>query len=104
MNRPLAYCAQPGCPVHVARGYCRTHAVRVNHDVRLWYFKKEWRDLRLQVITEQLNACAQCGQVQLRLEVDHIVKHEGNPGLFWNRSNLQALCSTCHTRKTRRGE
>jgi len=48
--------------------------------------------------------CASCGVIHYQLEVDHIVKHEGNPELFWNATNLQALCSPCHTRKTKRGE
>lgn len=104
MNRPLAYCAQPGCSVKVARGYCPQHGVRTNRDVRRWYCTARWSRLRQQVCVDQAYACAQCGQVQLQLEVDHIRKHEGDAGLFWNRENLQALCSTCHTRKTRRGE
>ena len=57
----------------------------------------------MQVFVEQAFACAQCGQVTQHLEADHIVKHDGQPGLFWNRANLQALCTPCHTRKTRRG-
>jgi 5-methylcytosine-specific restriction endonuclease McrA len=44
-----------------------------------------------------------CGVVQRRLEVDHIVKHEGSDHRFWDRANLQALCPTCHVAKTKRG-
>lgn len=32
--------------------------------------------------------------------VDHIVPHKGDDRLFWDRSNWQAMCSTCHNRKT----
>jgi 5-methylcytosine-specific restriction enzyme A len=32
--------------------------------------------------------------------VDHIVPHKGNPALFWNWDNWQALCKRCHNRKT----
>jgi 5-methylcytosine-specific restriction enzyme A len=103
MNRPMQYCAQPGCAVLVARGKCPRHAVRENAAVRRWYCTVRWSRLRQQVCVEQAYACAQCGQVQLQLEVDHIRKHEGSPGLFWDRTNLQALCTLCHTRKTRRG-
>ncbi|MEN1680329.1 MAG: HNH endonuclease signature motif containing protein [Planctomycetota bacterium] len=35
---------------------------------------------------------------------DHIVPHRGDEALLWDESNLQALCHTCHNRKTRRGE
>jgi 5-methylcytosine-specific restriction enzyme A len=108
MNRPLAYCAQPGCSVLVPRGRCRTHAVQQEHtrrnwEVRTWYRRPAWKHLRLQVLVDQAHACAQCGRVTVQLEVDHIVKHDGSPRLFWDRGNLQALCPPCHGRKTRQG-
>lgn len=33
-------------------------------------------------------------------EVDHIIPHRGDMTLFWDRKNWQALCKTCHSRKT----
>jgi 5-methylcytosine-specific restriction protein A len=59
--------------------------------------------VRPQVLLEAAHTCAQCGHVQRRLEVDHIVKHNGDPRLFWDPANLQALCPTCHLAKTQRG-
>jgi 5-methylcytosine-specific restriction enzyme A len=103
MQKPLTYCAQPGCPVRVPRGYCPQHAVRVNADVRRWYCTARWSRLRQQVCVDQAYACAQCGQVCLDLDVDHVTPHQGHPGLFWSRANLQALCKPCHTRKTLKG-
>ena len=99
----MQYCAHPGCPILVARGRCRAHAARPNADVRRWYMTVRWYRLRDAVLLDQAYACAQCGQVTLALEVDHIRKHDGDPGLFWNRENLQALCAPCHTTKTKRG-
>lgn len=33
--------------------------------------------------------------------VDHVVPHRGDKNLFWNaRGNWQALCVSCHSRKT----
>ena len=32
--------------------------------------------------------------------VDHIRPHKSDKGLFWRRSNWQAMCSPCHSRKT----
>jgi 5-methylcytosine-specific restriction protein A len=32
--------------------------------------------------------------------VDHIKPHHGDPVLFWDRSNWQALAKRCHDRKT----
>jgi 5-methylcytosine-specific restriction protein A len=49
--------------------------------------------------------CAECGR-NGRLTaagcVDHIVPHKGNYEVFWDELNWQALCSSCHSRKTRR--
>jgi len=33
-------------------------------------------------------------------EVDHITAHRGDQQLFWNHDNHQALCKSCHSRKT----
>ena len=32
--------------------------------------------------------------------VDHIVPHRGDPKLFWDTDNWQALCKQCHDHKT----
>ena len=108
-TKPLQYCAVPGCGVLVPTGRCAPHAVALEHtrrnrDVRRWYYTAPWLHLRRQVLVEAAFTCAQCGQVRTDLDVDHIVKHEGNSELFYNRANLQALCPACHTRKTGRGE
>lgn len=104
------WCVVPGCGVLVLQGRrCARHALeaeqaRPNVAVRRWYRTKRWRLMRARVVREQAYQCADCGQVVAALEVDHIVKHEGNPREFWNRANLQALCRSCHQRKTQRGE
>ncbi|MBY0474205.1 MAG: HNH endonuclease [Nitrosomonas sp.] len=36
------------------------------------------------------------GQVVAAKIVDHIVPHRGDMKLFWDRSNWQSLCKTCH--------
>lgn len=99
----MQYCAQPGCSVLVSRGACPRHSVRSLEAARRWYRIARWAALRDTVLLEQAYACAQCGQVTLALDVDHIRRHDGDPGLFWDRANLQALCAACHTRKTRHG-
>jgi len=50
--------------------------------------------------------CAECGVVNemRRMVVDHIVPHRGDRKIFWDPSNWQTLCQTCHNKKTARGE
>ena len=49
--------------------------------------------------------CAEHEKRDLRVAsilVDHIVPHRGDYRLFWDEDNWQALCGTCHDRKTAR--
>ena len=98
-----AYCRQPGCPALVRSGYCPSHTqqARPNLALRRGYRTARWRRLRAQVLVESLYRCAQCDQVTIELEVDHVVKADA--ANFWDRANLQALCARCHLAKTRRG-
>lgn len=51
--------------------------------------------------------CAECerhGFVSEATLVDHIIPHRGNEGLFWDQDNWQALCDSCHNRKTGKGQ
>jgi len=78
---------------------------RPNAATRRWYSLDRWERLRDRVLRESAYTCAECGHITLALDVDHIRRHNGDPRLFWDRSNLQALChSPCHERKTQRGE
>lgn len=49
-------------------------------------------------------ACEAKGIMTPMTDVDHIVPHRGNKELFENPNNWQALCKTCHSEKTARGE
>lgn len=48
--------------------------------------------------------CQRAGLVVSATVVDHITAHEGDQSLFWNRSNWQALCATCHSGEKQRQE
>jgi 5-methylcytosine-specific restriction enzyme A len=105
----MVFCAQPGCGVLVPKGRCALHArvkeqQRPNRAVRRWYYRDRWKRERERVLVASAYTCASCGVITPSLEIDHIVKHEGNPELFWNPNNLQPLCADCHHRKTGRGE
>jgi len=103
------FCSVPGCPEVTTAPRCPAHAAqaeqaRANYAVRRWYRTPRWKALRAQVLREAAYVCADCRQVVAQLAVDHVVKHGGDPRLFWDRANLQALCGRCHGRKTTRGE
>ena len=49
--------------------------------------------------------CAECerrGLIRPATCVDHIKPHKGDKKLFWDRSNWQPLCQSCHSEKTAR--
>jgi len=99
----------PTCPHRVRSGLCPDHALqkertRSNRDVRKWYYTERWKELRRQVMLEQHHICAECGHLEVSLDVDHIEPHRGDPAKFWDRANLRGLCHACHGRKTGRGE
>lgn len=46
--------------------------------------------------------CRTAGRLTSATCVDHIKPHKGDPALFWDRTNWQALCTSCHGIKTAR--
>lgn len=61
---------------------------------------ERWKALRQQALRRDGFACLCCG-ARGRLEVDHIKPVRSHPELAWDLGNLQSLCPSCHTRKTR---
>ena len=44
--------------------------------------------------------CREQGRLTEASQVDHIKAHHGDQTLFWDERNWQALCASCHSRKT----
>jgi len=61
---------------------------------------RRWQALRLEALRRDGWQCVQCG-ARTRLEVDHIEPVRTHPERAFDLSNLQTLCASCHTRKTR---
>lgn len=59
-----------------------------------------WKALRMEILERDKFRCRSCGCAG-RLEVDHIKPVRTHPELSYTPTNLQALCPSCHTRKTR---
>jgi len=92
----------PPCPnPAVYRGRCTTHSrarEKQTHKNKAFYNTKRWRMLRRQVLFDQ-PICAHCDDA-LATDVDHIKPIEQG-GSTWDRANLQPLCTSCHSTKTR---
>ena len=69
-------------------------------------YNKRWAKARQTVLSRQplCVVCQQAGLVTEATEVDHIRPHRGDSNVFWDSGNWQALCKSCHSRKTARGE
>lgn len=107
-RKPLKPCRYPGCPELTENRYCSKHEKEMegNYNKNNRPFKKlynsRWRKLRKEFLKEHplCEACKEHGVIKAATVVDHVVPHKGNERLFWDESNWQALCKSCHDRKT----
>ena len=107
--KPKVPCRHPGCPNLVPAGqkYCEEHKrmhQEENRTAAARGYNSRWRReskkfLALHPLCEE---CLRHGIATPATVVDHIVPHRGDPKLFWDRSNWQALCKKCHDKKTGR--
>jgi 5-methylcytosine-specific restriction protein A len=107
INRP---CAHPGCPQITTKRYCDKHERQhrrerdqcQSHQGKRLYNDRRWRAYRASYLREH-PLCAECqlqGRIVPATRADHIIPHNGEYELFWAADNHQALCETCHNRKT----
>ena len=108
-SKPLRPCKHPGCGQLVSGGYCGRHKPKErsrSEEAESWrwmYRTKTWlEDLRpTQLLLEP--CCRECAKRGVRTratDVDHVEDHKGDWEKFCDRSNLQSLCHSCHSRKT----
>mgnify|MGYP001149970312 CR=1 FL=1 len=111
--KPMKPCAAPACGALV-RGvrYCPKHehlikVVTRQHDERRESstqrgYSYKWQQARKGFLAKH-PLCAECGRqgrIAAATDLDHIIPHKGDKDAFWARSNWQALCHPCHSRKT----
>jgi len=66
---------------------------------RRMYDSVQWRKARQRHLREH-PLCIMCerqGRDTVATVVDHIVEHKGDHKLFWDPSNWQSLCASCHS-------
>ncbi len=78
-------------------------------DSRPWrhlYSTKRWHRLRTAQLRDEplCRMCQRMGYITAATVVDHIEPHKGDESLFYDRSNLQSLCSTHHDASKQRAE
>lgn len=107
---PKVPCAHPGCPELVDYGekYCDKHKpLHLNDDRKTSNergYNARWRKARKRFLAAH-PLCEECKKKGLFVQatvVDHKIPHRGDPDLFWDESNWQALCKACHDKKTGR--
>jgi 5-methylcytosine-specific restriction protein A len=105
-------CALPGCAELVIRGYCAAH--RRAKDTARWElldrnrgssrergYDRNWEQFRKMFLARH-PFCNDCRR--LATEVHHLAKVKNEPALKLAGSNCMALCKSCHTKRTARGE
>ena len=89
---------------------CRKKAMRQQVRWRAPAHKRgydhRWRKARKEHLQREpiCRLCLGSGRTTAGSVVDHITPHRGDQQLFWDRTNWQTLCVTCHCRKTGRGQ
>ncbi|MED4586658.1 HNH endonuclease [Brevibacillus choshinensis] len=108
-SKSLKPCGKPGCKELTKDRYCKQH----QQDTAKQYeqergsaaqrgYDRRWQKARLVYLAKH-PLCVHCqaeGRVKVAEHLDHIVAHKGNAELFWNESNWQGLCHSCHSKKT----
>ena len=103
-----AYCANHK-PAHDAKMQKRLEERRAKFDNNRPSFRERgysslW-DRQARIYLHANPLCVHCDRMGLTVsskEVDHMVPHKGDSGLFWSKDNWQALCKSCHSKKTRK--
>ena len=102
-------CTYPGCSKLTASRRCPEHLRQERRDQArnrpnpaAMGYGHEWRKASRRFLQENplCALCRRAGKIRASEVTDHIIAHKGNMTAFWDRSNWQALCWRCHSRKT----
>jgi len=115
-SAPRRPCRKPGCSKLSEGGYCPEHLRKRDLDTKTKArnydnlrgtrtergYDNRW--LKAAAVFKKENPlCVICEKEGVYTPVycvDHIVPHKGDMELFWDKSNWQSCCKTCHDRKT----
>lgn len=94
-------CQYSNCPELTHKRFCKKHN-SYNSSDRSKPYSHKWRKERARFLKEN-TLCVRCfknGKLVKATVVDHVTPHRGDMELFWDRSNWQVLCKSCHDSKT----
>lgn len=102
-------CLVPSCAGFATHGgYCDKHQDRIRKQDQARGnsyqrgYNREWQQKR-ELYLQDNPLCVSCAKRKMIMPasvVDHIKPHKGDKALFWDQNNWQALCESCHNRKT----
>lgn len=109
-NRAKSICRHPSCSVLIdCAGLCETHTRLMQKQVdskrgsaHQRGYTSRWQKAR-ETYLQRNPLCKSHEAKGVIVEatiVDHIIPHKGDQKLFWDTSNWQSLCKTCHDKKT----
>jgi len=102
-RKPLKPCNHPGCPELTENRFCVKHKnIHERKSANARGYDSRWRKARKRFLKAN-PLCVECLKADKLVEaavVDHIIPHRGDKKIFWDESNWQALCKSCHDRKT----
>ena len=111
-RKPKVPCQHPGCPELVEPGmkYCEKHKplhpaeIRPEQGATARGYGYAWQKASKRFLAAHplCEECKRQGRYVKATDVDHIKAHRGNRKLFWDQNNWEALCHSCHSKKTAR--
>jgi len=105
-RKPQRPCRHPGCPNLSDGVYCAEHrGLYARENAAQRGYHSRWRAARIRYLRKHplCVLCLNAGKASAATVVDHIIPHRGNQQLFWDMTNWQALCKSCHDQKTGSG-
>ena len=96
------FCAEPGCHVLVSQGWCPAHTRHARvpgyAEIHRWYTSVRWLRLRADVLRAEpfCRSCLGEGRNTLTTDIDHVIKHEGDPVLLGSRQPTGSVQAVSH--------
>jgi len=106
----MRYCGYPTCAEKIEKGlYCPEHQPKRRPRAKQRGlsackrgYDRRWRRARAAYLARKplCVLCKKKGEITPATVIDHIIRHQGDKKLFWDRKNWQGLCDDCHYEKT----